>query len=88
MSLDFVLQNFNKLFFRILDIQYPKSSKNYSFQIPAAFSSKTEEKTFSASELDKVSSFIVELKDFLEVLIFLQTNNAADVITPRTRCLF
>ena len=54
----------------------------------AAFSSKTKEKMLSVSELDKVSSFVDELKDFHEVSIWLQTNNAADVTMSMTRFYF
>ena len=42
----------------------------------------------SVSELDKVSSFVDELKDFHEVSIWLQTNNAADVTMSMTRFYF
>jgi len=42
----------------------------------------------SVSELGKVSSFINELKDFHQVSIWLQTNNAADVAMSMTRFYF
>ena len=42
----------------------------------------------SVSELDRVSSFVDELKDFQEVSIWLQRNNAAEVTMAMTRFCF